>query len=319
MRRAISLSGIVLLVIAFVGIFSFGMLLSPPPSYVMVAAVDIPAGSVLAFLPDTAFRQVAISTDAAVIRTMLAGPDLRQAQASGGVLLKTLHPGEPILWTSILAEGNPAASIRTALGMSDPNLVSVVIPATMVPTGLEVGDCVDLVLALSMLDTPESMPYSAAPSYGLPSYYPGSEVEPSTLLIPTESPTPTSTPTPSFSLPLAKTVVHCARIVNVIRTQSMQSSASLQSASAGSGEVTAIEVMIPRTAEELLSMAVASGQLAVYQVSPSAADLEMGPSIGASAQDIIDLFYADRDRIRKEGTPTPIPTMTLMATPTLGQ
>jgi hypothetical protein len=307
MRRALSISGILLVVLAFVGIFAFGMIVSPPPSYMMVAAVEIPAGTTLASVPDASFRQVSVSTDSFVLSTILTGSELRDVQARGGILIKTLLPGEPVMWTSILVSNNPASSDRTVLGLTDPNLVSVVIPIKNLPNGLSAGDYVDLVLVVSNIQNTSSAAYTA-PSYG-GNVFPPSYGTPQTLA-PTESPTPTQTPTPAFVVPISKTIIYGARVANILRAQSVQTSSNAQSSALTLGDVTGLELIVPRQAEELVAMSAAAGELFVFQTSLSAEALKAGPSMGASVQDIIDLFYADRDRMKAQGTPTLIPTMT---------
>jgi hypothetical protein len=309
MRRALSISGILLVVLAFAGFFVFGMIVSPPPAYVMVAAVEIPAGTVLASVPDGSFRQISMSTDAAVLSTILTGPDLRTVQARGGILIKTLLPGEPVMWTSILVSGNPMMGDRTVLGLTDPNLVSMVIPVNNIPRGLSMGDYVDLVLVVSDIQNTSSAAY-AAPAYGgsyNPPYYGGA----TQAMTPTPTPTPTvtMTPTPAFVAPLGKTIVYGAYVSNILRETSVSSSSDLTSSALSLGQVTAIEVFVPRQAEELLAMAASAGRIYVFQTSLSAEELKAGPSMGASVQDIIDLFYADREKIKGEGTPTMIPTV----------
>jgi hypothetical protein len=309
MKRALSISGIVLVVIAFVGIFAFGMIVSPPPNYVMVAAETIPAGTALASVPDSAFRQVSISTDATVLSTMLTGADLRQAQSRGGILIKTLLTGEPVLWTSIIVAGNPASGDRSVLGLMDPNLVSFVVPVTLVPQGLGAGDYVDLTLVISDVRNNQGSSYTA-PSYGGNTYPPTYGVPTGQAFTPTLTPTATMTPTPAFVIPLGKTILYGVEVLHVHRSQSVQTSSSASSLSMGTGEVVAIEVAIPRQSQDLMAMAISAGTIYVSQTSLTAQQLSAGPSMGASVQDIIDLFYSDREKIATQGAPTFLPTYT---------
>lgn len=308
MKRVLSISGIFLVVVSFIGIFALGMLFSPPPQYVMIAAQKIPAGTPLGMLPDTAFRQVSISTDSALLDTILTGSELREVMARGGILIKSLENGEPILWTSILVSGNPYAAGRSALAQPDPNLVLAVIPVVYTPNGLEVGDFVDLTLVVNDVRQPSGSSY-AAPEYG-GGYNPPAYGQTGPTATPTPTATPSPSPTPAFVVPLGKTIIFGARVTHIFYEESVQTSSDMSMTTVGFGKVTAVEITIPRTSEELIAMAISAGKLYLFATSLTAQQLDAGPSAGASVQDIIDLFYADRDRIREEGTPTPYPTFT---------
>jgi len=95
-----------------------------------------------------------------------------------------------------------------------------------------------------------------------------------------------------FQPPLAKTVVQGARVIRVIR----EVSATMGTGNEVGG-VIALEVMVPRDSIEWITMAQASGLMHVALLSPLADDVIAEETAGASLQDLLDLFYEDRDVI----------------------
>jgi hypothetical protein len=137
---------------------------------------------------------------------------------------------------------------------------------------------------------------------------------------PEEEPaTPTATPTarPDIREPLAKVLVHASPVVRVIRERSVSSFTSEGDTTVLLGDVTGLEVVIPREAFETVAMASSAGLLQVGLLSPLA-DVEIdGPTMGATLQDLLDLFYADRQELAPTPTPslTPPPTATATSQP----
>jgi hypothetical protein len=76
------------------------------------------------------------------------------------------------------------------------------------------------------------------------------------------------------------------------------------------GDVTGLEVVIPREAFETVAMASSAGLLQVGLLSPLADGEFDGPTMGATLQDLLDLFYADRQALAPTATPTATPTVT---------
>jgi hypothetical protein len=300
------------MVLAFVGYLIFAYVVSPPPAYILIAKHTIPAGTRLSDVPDSWLHNASISSEASVVNSLVTQSQLRTFQKDGAVVIETIQSGEPLRLSAIVSADNPAAQNRSVLALADPNLVSIVLPVTNLPVGIDVGGCVDLIAAVNEVRINQTISYQseapAAPGYILP---PGTSVGAPTMG-PTVTLMPTVTPTPPYGTPLAKTIVSCATVLNIVRDPSvsanMQSNGSQNSnVSVGQGEVKAIEVAIPRVVEEFVVMASAAGKLQISQVSILAKGASTGPSVGASIQDLIDLFYSDREAIKKNGTPTPIP------------
>jgi hypothetical protein len=63
------------------------------------------------------------------------------------------------------------------------------------------------------------------------------------------------------------------------------------------GDVTGLDVVIPREAFEFVTMALNGGNLQIALLSPLVADTTEGPSLGASLQDLLDLFISDREAL----------------------
>ena len=72
-------------------------------------------------------------------------------------------------------------------------------------------------------------------------------------------------------------------------------------------------MIIPRDAFEMITMASSAGILQIGLLSPLAEGELDGPTMGASLQDLLDLFYADREALAPPPTPT---VMTMMNTAT---
>jgi hypothetical protein len=63
------------------------------------------------------------------------------------------------------------------------------------------------------------------------------------------------------------------------------------------GDMTGIDVVIPRDAFEFVTMALNGGNLQVGVLSPLVEGASEGPTLGASLQDLLDLFVADREEL----------------------
>src|SRR5262249_13728945 len=135
----------------------------------------------------------------------------------GGVVVEPIHAYEPIDKAAISVSGNPASENRLALELSDPKLIAMVVPVNpgTAPDAIVEGDYIDLDFGVGsttsfggMLSTsPTEVPFAAG-------------LEP--LSLATQDlkalPTPTQTPTPEplLMLPVAKTMVHGARVLSVL-------------------------------------------------------------------------------------------------------
>ena len=66
------------------------------------------------------------------------------------------------------------------------------------------------------------------------------------------------------------------------------------------GEITGIDVIIPREAFEFVTMAINSGNLQIGLLSPLVDNTHDEPTLGASLQDFLDLYLSDREELIAE-------------------
>ncbi len=335
-NRPLLILGILLAVIGAGAIFVLNTLLAPPPALILAAREDIPAGTLLDELPEAVLvtLPVQLGREARpLLRSLMQPEDLAAMRAAGGVLIQDVFQFEPILLSSVVSAGNPAAVRVGRLGIDDPGLIVVVVSAPdAIPDSLTVGDRVDLAVAVDLIRDPVAPegqePAPAAPGGRLPlgavSASPqellqdlaeaaGAEVVfPGQTPTPTLTPTPTATGAPALREPLAKVLVHGARVVRVLRDRSVTAFSPGGETALALGDILALEVVIPRDAFEMVAMASRAGALRVGLLSPLVEASTSKPTLGASLQDLIDLFYADREAL----APTPTATLTASPTPT---
>jgi len=322
---------IVGLVFALVGggaIFVMNSILAPTPSMVVAAREDIPAGTRLADIPEDMLVMVPVQLNASarpLLQSLMKPEDLDAMRASGGVLIQNILKFEPILLSAVVAPDNPAAARLARLGMDDPDLMLVVISTDgTAPESVSAGDRVDLAVAVDQVRDPVVMERAelvpGPPAAG--SFISPVDASPEELLeelaeesgidLPIEGRTPTAAPTPTplpdIREPLAKVLVHGAPVIRVIRERSVSSFTSTGEATIELGDVIALEVIIPREAFEMVTMASSAGILQIGVLSPLAEGDVDGPTMGASLQDLLDLFYADREALAPTPTPTALPT-----------
>jgi hypothetical protein len=319
------------LVFALVGggaIFVMNSVLAPTPFLVVAAGEDIPAGTRLMDIPDDVLVLVPVQLKASarpMFQSLMMPEDLETMRASGGVLIQDVLKFEPILLSSVVSADNPAAARLVRLGMDDPDLILVVITTQgNSPESVSAGDRVDLAVAVEQVRDPvvvdrnELMP--SPPTVG--GFISPVNISPEELLeelaeesgidLPMDEETPTTVPTltplPDIREPLAKVLVHGAPVVRVIRERNVTSFTSAGDTRIELGNVIGLEVIIPRDAFEMVAMASSAGILRIGILSPLAEGEIDGPTMGASLQDLIDLFYADREALAPTPTPTIMPT-----------
>lgn len=146
LKSATFMIGILLAIGAFVGFLFLGNFLAPPPANVVVALSDIP--------PYTPLDANMLGVDAQhlngqVLATLVQKDELDQYL--GGFVTTPIFAGEPLRKSAIVTAGNPLASKRLALALTDPNRVAAVIPvdAKTSPSQIVTGDYVDLVISMA--------------------------------------------------------------------------------------------------------------------------------------------------------------------------
>jgi hypothetical protein len=274
-----------------------------PPVEVMAARENIAQGTLIRNIPDEAFARIPLSGDALLLESYLTEPVWQQIKAAGGIVVKDIHQFEAIPLSALASGGNPKAVDIPRLGLTDPSLVVVSLTNVSVPNGIKIGDYVDLIVAI---ESAQEQVFSLVQTQNFETLTEAAAevvVEegavPSAIATATPTPEPTPEPTPVFEpdYPLAKVIVMSAKVADVQREQTISASGDRLVL----GEVTGIDVIIPRVAQEFVLMADTAGNLGASMLSPMVdAETDGGPTLGAHFEDLLDLFAADRNALTEE-------------------
>lgn len=314
MNKGLLFLGLILALASIGGMVFLGNILNPAPTMVAVVMQDVEPGTALSEIPDASLQQAELRGDAHLIGTYLTVADFQAMEAAGGILVQSISAGEAIPFAAVAAPDNPAGRQYSALLLQDPNLVAITIDARgIAPKGIRSGDSVDVAVAVENIQDPaaqaamynQQMPVLDSPlsPVGEHETVINGTVVPYVPSYSGAQGTPTVTPTPTkppYIVPVSKIIVHNAYVLSVTREQ--------QDAGNGQvtyGEVTSIVLVIPRDAIEYVTMADTAGALRLALLSPMAAKQD-GPTMGASLQDFLDKFYADRATLMPP-TATPAP------------
>jgi len=326
-NRTLLIIGVIIAIIGAGLVFVGNLYLSPPTDFIVAARDNIPAGTRLSDLPEDAFVQIPVKFTNSSARMMLesvAQPqDLQAMRAAGAILIQDVYKYQPLTLGSVVSPDNPAAARVTRLGLDDPGLVVITIPGddTNVPEGIQPGDRIDLAVAVTdvndilvLKEEEEGTTLTALPGStltGIPNEAlaavlaeAGYVVEPPEGAAPIsaeETPTPEPTPEgPVLREPITKLLVQGAQVIAVRRDTSLASVSSDGTASIIEGDITGLDVVIPREAFEFVTMAMNGGNLQIALLSPLVAESSEAPTLGASLQDLLDLFIADRETLTEE-------------------
>ncbi len=298
----------VLMIGSVVGILVIGQVINPPTVPVVVAVVDIPAGTVL--------TQDLVAVDNVQMNPKVLSAMIRESELAnfiGGAVIQPVSRYEPLLKSAVSADGNSASARRVALALSDPKLVAMVVPVSQEtsPDAIVEGDYVDLGFGagsntafgkrLSTVSTEEPF----APSLG------GLIQQPSPIpLEATVEATSTPTPEPLLVLPVAKTIVSHAKVLSVIREERTVTTGG-QIVGQGEprtavvkGKIIGIVVAIPREAQELIQFAIDNGVVRVSVLSAEAASSDV--SLGMTWNDLVALVRMDREEALAAGLPAEV-------------
>ena len=248
---------------------------------------------------------------------------INEPEFDGAVAIDPIVAGELLLKSSFMQASNPAAANRTALLLSDPNLVAFVIPVNeeTAPPNISPGDRVDLILGvgsatflsgqLSTLPTPNPQdPREVFTGTIYNTGEPGVFREEGDEYLGEAQGTGSILPTPEIvqsedqseeeyiAMPIAKTLVHGATVIRVIYEQEPNPFAAAEQGSAAYtlGPAKAIVVAVPIDAQELLTFALANGDLRVSLLSPLA-QVTDEPTLGMSWTDLVVYFMAERQLV----------------------
>ncbi|RLD96612.1 MAG: hypothetical protein DRJ13_13465, partial [Bacteroidetes bacterium] len=175
-----------------------------------------------------------------------------------------------------------------------PNLVVVSLTNIRVPNGIKAGDYVDLIVAV---ESAQEQVFTLVQTQNIETLEEAAaELAEGEVAAPTPTPTPVPTPVVEPEYPLAKVIVMSARVADVQRDRTVSASGDRLVL----GEVTGIDVVIPRQAQEFVLMADTAGNLAASMLSPMVdAETDGGPTLGAHFEDLLDLFAADRNALEE--------------------
>lgn len=267
-----------------------------PPVEIMAARQDVYAGTRIKDIPVESFATIPLSGDELLLSSYLTETAWQQILAAGGVVVRDIYQYEAVPLSALASNGNPKVVDIPSLGLIDPNLVVVSLSNITVPSGIKVGDYVDLIVAVE--SSHQQVVSLVQPQILIETsgeFDTDAEITPS----PEVSPTPTITPTPTLApeYPLAKVIVRSAKIAGVQRDQNVVSSGDRIAL----GEITSVDVIIPREAQEFVLMSDTAGHLGLSLLSPMLDfETDEGPTLGAHFEDLLDLFVADRNELYEE-------------------
>lgn len=315
--------GIILALGAFVGFLVLGNFLAPPPANVVVALRDIS--------PYTPLDATMLGVDAQhlngqVLATLVQKEELDQY--IGGFVTTPIYAGEPLRKSAIVNAGNPLASKRLALALTDPNRVAAVIPvnAQTSPTQVVTGDYVDLVISMA----PGNLTGGNSDKFGqILAGQDNNSVStvgfgPSAVITPTRGTTLPSLisatgvlsgflPGDEMNLPVTKAVIRSVPVLAVAFDQTPNPTY----ASAGfgengnaappppaylDGEIKSITVSVPRDSAELLNFGIDNGKVHVMLLAVQEGQTEFvanknDPTLGVSWNDVLAFMIKERQEL----------------------
>jgi hypothetical protein len=300
-NRGLLIIGIVLALIGFGAAFVVNQIIVRPTDYIIAARMDIAAGTYINELPEDAFIQIPVQFENSSARKILEGvaqpQDLIAMHAVDAVIIQDIYMYQPLVLGAVISADNPAASRIARLGLDNPDLMVITIPASgNVPSGLMSGDRIDLAVTVSSVADPleltqdeqvTTLPFSQT-SLGTAS----AEEDENAHINEPEA--------PILREPVTKLLVRGSLVINVQYARSVTGITAEGEAQLMRGEITGIDVIIPREAFEFVTMAINSGNLQIGLLSPLVADTSDEPTLGASLQDFLDLYLNDREELVAE-------------------
>lgn len=321
LKSATFLIGLLLALGAFGGFLLLGNFLAPPPAKVVVALRDIP--------PYTPLDANLLGVDAQHLNSRVLATLVQKEELDeylGGFVTTPIFAGEPLRKSAIVMAGNPLASKRLALALTDPNRVAAVVPvdAKTAPSQIVTGDYVDLVISMA----PGNLPTNNSNNFG--EILSGQERNqasfgfgPSAIITPTNGSFPAAAISSSailsgalnggaMNLPVTKAVIRTAPVLAV----SFEQAPNPTYASAGFGEeansapqpayirgdITSITVSIPRASAELLNFGIDNGKVHVILLPIEESRSEFvahrdEPTLGVSWNDVLTLMIQERQQL----------------------
>ena len=318
MNKSLLYLGILLCLMTAAGLFLITNVLNPDPTMVAVALVEIEPGTFLGDLGNGTLDLVPVTGDDEILMNYLTLDSYNALVADGGIVIEHVSTGEMVPLSVIMSAQNPASSKYTDLVLNDPNMVAISVDASKAPKGVRDGDWVDVIVTINSVSDPQSTSNEQIQGY---MYSPEENVkiiqydsegniigedadagEDQNLEEDEEEEVVKEEDT--YIVPIAKTIVNNAYVLNVIRESRDQSNVD-GSVSTVYGNITDFVLVVPRESVEYIMMAEAAGKLNFALLSPLAAEKE-GTTIGATLKDLLEDFYADRDVLVPEPTPAEV-------------
>ena len=323
-NRGLLVIGVILAVIGFGAAFVFNQVFIQATDYIIAARMDIPAGTYINALPEDAFTQIPVQFENPDARKILDGvaqpADLIAMQAANAVIIQDIYTYQPLVLGAVVSADNPAAARIARLGLDNPDFMVITIPATgNVPASLIAGDRVDLAVTISSItdplelgeDEPETALFLPQTSLGaIPPEALAEILEASGYSIDAPEEEMNSDgeiearigepDTPTLREPVTKLLVRGSLVLNVQYARSVTGITAEGEAHLMRGDITGIDVVIPRDTFEFVTLAINSGNLQIGLLSPLVSDASDEPTLGASLQDFLDLYLRDREELMAE-------------------
>jgi hypothetical protein len=287
--------GILAIVIGVALSVFINRIFSPPAFELVYAVTEISPGEIL--VPDlVGVKDVHIDDPSPYITR----DEVNEIYAYAPVVAQ-IYTGQLLTKSSLSVEGNPEAVTRISLAINDPGRVAMVIPVSVqnAPGRLVVGDLVDITISVGSA-TFLSGAFEAVPTtepYDTSQLYFGIAPGPQEGLLPDSTgaafitPVPTPTPIDPIHLPVSKTLVVAAPVLEVSYEQQFNpaSSADPDAPAFIDGELVSIAVSVPRQVQEALAFAINNGAVQVAVRDPLASGEDI-ITAGISWDDLVEYY-----------------------------
>jgi hypothetical protein len=284
--------GLLLALSGVVGVVVLGNVLNPPRMRIVVAAQTIPQGTRLS-QEMLGYLEVEMASDV----TDLLMTEANVGQFLGGQAVRTIYANEPVLISAISVSDTPLGQDRLSLLLvnADLALVSVPVDPTTAPPAVREGDLVDIVYVTDGVgfgNPFEQNPQDSGIDVFVPQPGDPGQTQPGFGQL-----TPTVA---AGQLPLAKVIVREAVVFSVVREaqQVQRTNAEGRTVTVQvPGDAIALEVAIPREAQEILQFAVGTGSVRLTLLSARVVPgdpLARQPSLGMAYHDLVAFFEMDR-------------------------
>ncbi len=288
--------GVGLMVGSFAAVILLGQRLNPQPTRVVVAGRDLAPGDVLRPEDLAVAGMGLVDADPRVLATLITEEDI--GQFLGATVILPVYTNQPLL-RSMLGESDAAVSLAARL---EADMVAAVVPVgpDLAPEGIRVGDYVDLSFHIGALN---AQPLTADPV--------SAESPIPALSLPVTPSAQTPEPAGAAYLPLAKTLVTNAEVLEVVRR--VESGVDANGATViVPGPVTGLVLAIPRDAQEVLQFGLQNGLVRVALLSSvvRAEGTQAGarrPTLGMTWDDLMAMIALERQQRLAAGTlPDPV-------------